>query len=59
MLPELKNALLARINSIPIVQTLELEIVRFDAQEQLVAVAQVNYILLNHQPATDPDAAHR
>jgi hypothetical protein len=31
----------------------------FDVQEQLVAVAQVNYILLNHQPPADPDAAHR
>jgi uncharacterized protein (TIGR00369 family) len=29
MLPELKDALLARINRIPIVQTLELEIIRF------------------------------
>jgi hypothetical protein len=29
-----------------------------DAQEQLVAVAQVNYILLNHQPPADPDAAN-
>jgi len=29
MLPELKNALLSRINRIPIVQTLELEIVSF------------------------------
>jgi uncharacterized protein (TIGR00369 family) len=145
MLPEFKNALLARINSIPIVQTLELEIVRFDdgycetrvprrrkydgvfesfhggllmtladstacfailtrtgpdmrltttdmnirflapcltdvtararvikfgrtlcpvaidlfdAQEQLVAVAQVNYILLSHRPPADPDAAN-
>jgi uncharacterized protein (TIGR00369 family) len=143
MLPELKNALLARINRIPIVQTLELEIVSFgdgtcetrvprkrqydgvfesfhggllitiadstacfailtrtgpdtrltttdmnirflapcltdvtararvikfgrtlcpvavdlfDAQERQVAVAQVNYILLNHPPPRDPDA---
>jgi uncharacterized protein (TIGR00369 family) len=143
MLPELKNALLARINRIPIVQTLELEIVSFgdgtcetrvprkrqydgvfesfhggllitiadstacfailtrtgpdtrltttdmnirflapcltdvtararvikfgrtlcpvavdlfDAQERKVAVAQVNYILLNHPPPRDPDA---
>jgi len=29
MLPELESALLARINRIPIVQTLELEIIRF------------------------------
>jgi uncharacterized protein (TIGR00369 family) len=144
MLPELKTALLARINKIPIVQTLELEIVRFgdgycetrvprkqkydgvfesfhggllmtladstacfailtrtgpdtrltttdmnirflapcltdvtakarvikfgrtlcpvtidlfDAQKHLVAVAQVNYILLDHQPPAKPDDA--
>jgi uncharacterized protein (TIGR00369 family) len=30
MLPEFKNALLARVNRIPIVQTLELAIIRFD-----------------------------